>query len=380
MTSRERLLALLRGDIPDCVPVMPDTSNMIPARLTGRPFWDLYLYNDPPIWEAYIDCARHFDVDSLMDGYAPLVFPEEQPAQDGPQWERFIVQRTPERIVTQASCRENGRRVWAKHVDIYRVADPPVHGVSPRVARLPEEPASWEPLEGVKPVDYGPENLRRLKRLMGDQGLVGVFVISSCVLGNEQMVYDYYNNPAKYEQIAERRIEYGEQRFRRIMAMEDGPDFVAVGGSGTLIWQTVEIFRKIALPALKHVISLAHAAGMPTHLHSCGPEKELVKIMAEETELTVIDPLEVPPMGDCDLARLKRLYGGKIILKGNLHTTDVMLRGSVEDVIAASRQAIDDAGRGGRFILSTGDQCGRDTPDENLRAMVETARTYGRYG
>jgi hypothetical protein len=37
------------------------------------------------------------------------------------------------------------------------------------------------------------------------------------------------------------------------------------------------------------------------------------------------------------------------------------------------------AAAGGRFILSTGDQCGRDTPFENLRAMVATARTYGRY-
>ena len=66
-------------------------------------------------------------------------------------------------------------------------------------------------------------------------------------------------------------------------------------------------------------------------------------------------------------------------MKGNLHTTNVMLRGSVDDVIAASKKAIDDAAAGGRFILSTGDQCGRDTPDENLRAMIETARTYGRY-
>jgi uroporphyrinogen decarboxylase len=84
-------------------------------------------------------------------------------------------------------------------------------------------------------------------------------------------------------------------------------------------------------------------------------------------------------MGDCNLAELKRLYGDKIVLKGNLHTTDVMLRGSAADVAAASRKAIDDAAEGGRFILATGDQCGRDTPDENLRAMIETARTYGRY-
>jgi uroporphyrinogen decarboxylase len=56
-----------------------------------------------------------------------------------------------------------------------------------------------------------------------------------------------------------------------------------------------------------------------------------------------------------------------------------MLLGSRQDVVAAAKKAIDDAAAGGRFILSTGDQCGRDTPDENLRAMVETARTYGRY-
>lgn len=31
------------------------------------------------------------------------------------------------------------------------------------------------------------------------------------------------------------------------------------------------------------------------------------------------------------------------------------------------------------FILSTGDQYGRDTPDENLFTMIETARTFGRY-
>ena len=84
-------------------------------------------------------------------------------------------------------------------------------------------------------------------------------------------------------------------------------------------------------------------------------------------------------MGDYDLHELKRLYGTCTVLKGNLHTTQVMLHGTVDDVIRASRKAIDDAASGGGFILSTGDQCGRDTPDANIRAMVETARTYGRY-
>jgi uroporphyrinogen decarboxylase len=157
------------------------------------------------------------------------------------------------------------------------------------------------------------------------------------------------------------------------------PDFLFCGASGTLVFQTPEIFRELILPALKRATELAADIGIPTHVHSCGPEKDLVRIAAEETKLTIIDPLEIPPMGDCDLKELKKLYGNKIVLKGNLHTTSIMLNGTREDVIKASKKAMDDAAAGGGFVLSTGDQCGRDTPDENILAMVETARNYGKY-
>ena len=377
MTPRERLLTVLRGDLPDCVPVAPDFSNMIPARRTGKPFWDLYLYNDPPVWEAYIDCAKHFNIDSLMDGYFWLDYPGE--AADGPEWENFIVDRTPERLVTQRSYAESGKRIWEPNVTVYRVADPPVRGIPPRRVGLPDVPVRWEPVEGVRPDPHGPEDLKRCKERLGDQGLVGIGVVGTCVLSNEKAVYDYYDHPEKYERLAEERIEQGERRFNYIMSLDVKPDFLCVGGSGTLVFQTVDIFRELAFPAVERVIELATAAGIPTHVHSCGPEKELVRIFAEETDLTVIDPLEPPPMGDCDLGELKRLYGDEIILKGNLHTTEVMLRGTPDDVAVASKKAIDAAAEGGRFILSTGDQCGRDTPDENLHAMIDAARSYGKY-
>jgi uroporphyrinogen decarboxylase len=84
-------------------------------------------------------------------------------------------------------------------------------------------------------------------------------------------------------------------------------------------------------------------------------------------------------MGDVDLAEVKKLYGDKLSFMGNLQTTSVMLRGTVEEVEAAARKAIDDAGVNGGFLLSTGDQCGRDTPEENIFKLVEVAKTYGKY-
>jgi uroporphyrinogen decarboxylase len=376
MTPRERLLTVLRGQIPDCVPVAPDFSNMIPARMTGKPFWDLYLYNDPPIWEAFIAAAKHFDIDALMDGYFPLEFSDPD---SGPPLEHFIVRRDASQIVTQGSWRENGKRKWQDAVTVYYVDNPPTLGVRPEKIGLPAMPSRYEPIEGAKPVDTGPAGLKRIKDLLGQQGLVGVWLTFSNALLNEQAVYNYYDHPEKHQQWAAERIEAVERRFQQIMAIDAKPDFLCVGGSGTLVFQSMEVFRRLAFPAVKRAIELASQAGIPTHMHSCGPESQLVRVMAEETDLTVIDPLEIPPMGDCNLAALKRLYGDKIVLKGNLHTVRVMLNGTADDVVTAAKQAIDDAAAGGRFILSTGDQCGRDTPDENLQAMVETARTYGKY-
>jgi uroporphyrinogen decarboxylase len=376
MTPRERLLTVLRGDIPDCVPVAPDFSNMIPARRTGKPFWDLYLYNDPPIWQAYIDCAKHFNIDSIMDGFYRLTFPEEEQEAGV---ERYIVGRTPERIYVQWCRVENRTRTWYPKVDVYYIADPPTHDVPVERIGLPPVPERWEPIEGIKPVVTGPEGFRYVKKMMGEQGLVGTGVTSTFAVSNEELIYRYYDHPEEHEAWAAQRMEQMERRFAHIMSMEVKPDFLSVGGSGTLVYQTVEMMRKIAFPAVKRAIELATAAGLPTHIHACGPEKELVRVMAEETNLTIIDPLEHRPMGDCDLAEIKRLYGNKIVLKGNLHTTDVMLRGTVDDVVRASKKAIDDAAAGGRYVLSTGDQCGRDTPDENIIAMVGTARSYGRY-
>lgn len=377
MTSRERLLKVLQGGIPDHVPVAPDTSNMIPARLTKKPFWDLYLYQDPPIWKAYIDCVKYFGFDSLMDGYVQINFDELGEIDD--RWEEVIVFKSSERIVTQKHLKEAKDKVWQDTVTVYYVDNPPSYGIDPFSVGLPAIPEKYEPVREKKEWHRGGELLKLAKREMGDHGLVGVFCGTSKLINTEKEIYEFYDEPDKYYEKRDRLIEYYTKRFHKLMSLDEKPDFICTGASGTLIHQTPSILEELGLPIVKHITALCKKAGIPSHIHSCGPEKELIKMACEQTDLTVIDPLEIPPMGDCDLKEIKRRYGDKLVLKGNLHTSKVMLFGSVQDVAEASKRAIDDAAAGGRFILSTGDQCGRDTPDENIFAMIETAKTYGRY-
>lgn len=63
---------------------------------------------------------------------------------------------------------------------------------------------------------------------------------------------------------------------------------------------------------------------------------------------------------------------------GNLHTSLVTL-GTPAEIRREAKRAIDAAKEGGGFILSTGDECGPNTPEENIYEIVKVARTYGRY-
>jgi len=364
----------MRGEIPDCVPACPDISNMIPARLTGKPFWDIYVYQDPPLWKAYLEAIKYFDIDGGFELYDfGTLFSDE------PVWERRIVDRRASGgFVTQAFCPQTGE--WSKYVEVHTSDMPPATLIKPEALGLPKVPSTWEAIQGVKEWPKGMELWKLIKRELGDHGVIGMpSGATTLVLEDPDDIYDYYDAPRKFEAKRDEMIARAEQRMEVIAGLDDKPDFLFCGASGSLIWQSPRIFRELALPVLRRVTEMAYDLGIPTHVHSCGPEKALVKMAVEETKLSIIDPLEIPPMGDCDLAELKRLYGDRIILKGNLHTTNVMLMGNVDEVVRSCRRCIDDAAAGGGFILSTGDQTPRDTPEANIFAVVETARTYGRY-
>ncbi len=374
MTSRQRLAAVLRGDLPDSVPVCPDLSNMIPARLTGKPFWDIYVYQDPPLWKAHLDTIRRFEFDGGFELYSWGDLFGDQPAR-----ERRLVHRYPDGAFVTRDY-DPAAAAWSPTVEVHTRDNPPARHVDPAKIGLPTPPPRWEPIEGIKPWPTGLALWRLIRDDLGDHGLIGMDSGGdTLVLESPGDIYAYADDPRPFYEKRERILETVRRRMAAIRQLEVKPDFIMCGGSGSLVFQSPAIFRELALPVLRTVTELAAAMGIPTHLHSCGPEAELVRMAVEETALTVIDPLEPPPMGDCDLAALKRRYGTRIVLKGNLHTTAVMLRGTVETVRAAARQAIADAGAGGGFILSTGDQCGRDTPYENIEALVETARADGRY-
>ena len=119
----------------------------------------------------------------------------------------------------------------------------------------------------------------------------------------------------------------------------------------------------------------AHALGMKTMIHSCGNTSTLLPWFAD-CGFDAVNPLE--PTAGVDLAAAKKSVGDRICLMGNIDVTRVLVNADRDEVFAAVKQAIADAGRGGGYILAPAhDHSGMSV--ERLRWMFEAAREYGRY-
>ncbi len=190
------MLTAMRNQQPDRVPVAPDISNMIPCRLTGKPFWDIYLYQDPPRWRAYIEAARYFGTDGWLDGIDEFGLPDPaaSPAPDVKD-EAVIIEQTKERIVTRSYTQRKGQgKEWSNLVVVYPCADPPTVLQAEKIG-LARPPDKYWPIEGVKPQKKGFELLREAKELMGESGVIGLGIFPP-QLGNPDQgagysIYDY---------------------------------------------------------------------------------------------------------------------------------------------------------------------------------------------
>ena len=376
MTAKERMLIAMTGGQPDRVPCAPDISTMIPQRLTGKPFWEIELNGNPPLWKAYIDAVKYYGIDGWFIYGGVNARTDSKMTIKGE-----VTSRTDERVIYRYTYDTPAGQMTGETT--YFIAD----SASPTEKIIKNIKDDFEKIKYLYPeiLDADNTGLEEMRSELGDLGAFGICVTYPGFMawfpfvqgGIEDLTYTYMDHPELIEEW--RQMEHKRQVRMMELAIAAKPDFILLGGSGSITLQSPDLFKELSVPTIKEQTRMAKEAGIPTMLHSCGKEKALVEILATESDLNCVNPLEVPPMGDCDLAELKRDFGKRFSFMGNIHTTEVMLYGTVDDVEKTAKKCIDDAAAGGGFILSTGDQCGRDTPDENIRKLVEVAKSYGRY-
>ncbi len=94
-----------------------------------------------------------------------------------------------------------------------------------------------------------------------------------------------------------------------------------------------------------------------------------------ELSPSCLETLAPPPAGDIDdLARYRRMLNPAICTKGNIDV-GFLLNASVDEVRQATLEVIA-ATQGYRHMVGTGDDVYFGTPIENIKAMVDVAKSY----
>ena len=80
-----------------------------------------------------------------------------------------------------------------------------------------------------------------------------------------------------------------------------------------------------------------------------------------------------------DTKRLKNDFGDRISFLGGIDTQRVMPFGTVDEVGAEVKRRIEDLALGGGYIIGAVHNIQPEVPPENILAMFNAARKYGKY-
>lgn len=222
------------------------------------------------------------------------------------------------------------------------------------------------------------EAVRILRREWGDRVFImgradqAPMALAAAVRGHERFLLDLAEceEPAAIDQLLDRCVE---ATTRYALALR------SAGAHGTSIGElgcdliSPALYRRYALPHLQKFFAAMRKAGFPAALHQCGNSKAVLPDMvASGASILELDVHTDPPT-------VKQATGGGTAVLGMVDPAGVVHRGTPERVREQSRRALDVLAPGGGFIIGPGCALVPETPEENVTALVETARRWGRY-
>ncbi len=126
----------------------------------------------------------------------------------------------------------------------------------------------------------------------------------------------------------------------------------------------------------KRIVDDVHRMGVPCVLHACGCQTETLDMIVE----TGIDALHaMQPSANNDIRSIKKRYGKRLSLIGNLDISRLLPFGSAWDVDQDVKGLIRDIGSDGGYVLTTCNGIMEDVPVENAITMHLACEKYGHY-
>jgi len=351
MTSRERVLAVFKKEIPDRIPVWCGAS---PEFIEKSRVY-LGLNNEEEVYVRFRDDFRR-----VYSRYAgPEKFDPVKNAEIGSRLNIFGVERAGEGYGVPANT-------------------PLKDATLEDVENYPWPSADWIDVSHIR------EDALKYK---GEYAILGgewcpFFHDLLDLLGMEDALMMMYEEPEVVHAVLNHLVDYYYECNKRIFeAAGDVIDIAFMGndmGSQTGPLLSVPLFEEFFAPQFKRLCDLAHSYGLYTQMHVCGSFQQLIPSLAA----CGIDALQsLQPVNEgMSAASLKKNYGDIIIFNGCIDSVNKLIYGTEQECIDTTREVVAAMKPNGGYILSPShDYLLEMTPVENVLAMYDTCYEIGKY-
>jgi uroporphyrinogen-III decarboxylase len=397
----QRLVDAVQLKTPDRVPISMGL-NYFPAKFTGTTTWAAYY--DFPNWkQAYIKAAQYYEPDRL------LVVPN----QSGNVLEALDVRqlRWPGHGVSRYHTHQFVEGEYMKEDEydlllndtsdfLVRCYLPRVYGILAPAGKLPPlnmlmtilpfntlaSPEFIGMLERLtqiakEAVQWQTETASLVRELTG----LGYFCrnapmmagapfdsVSDFLRGMRGTMLDMYRCPDKLLRACDMMCRIQLERIAQLpQATEFTPAFMALhrGAHGFMSLKQFEIFY---WPYLLTVINALADKGYTPDVFFEGDYNSRLEYLAQLPKGKAIARFD-----QIDMARAKEILGKTVCIAGNMPVS-ILQVGTVDDVKKKCKELIDSAGKDGGYILAPASALDEVNP-ENLKAMIEFTKEYGKY-
>ncbi len=353
MTSRERIIAAIRHQLPDRIPV------------------DAICVENGPAIAAHLDCIEEAVVDRLgLDGRGI------GPAYTGtPPHPPFPARRGGQGGEASVPLDEWG----GINTGDYGTAHHYPLAAADSVAEVESYP--WP-----DPTQYDYVGAAQQAAAMRDYAVRGphwqpLLCRVAALMGLEETLIKLALRPEVFEAALEEVTSRVEEQCRLLIAacgeampiLKIGDDFATQRG----LMFSPEQWRRFLKPRYARLFALGKRAGLSVWFHSCGDITpvlpDLIEIGMDVWETVQLHTLPISPQ------ELKRQYGRDLCFFGGINTQRLPFV-TPEQVREETLYVIETLGEGGGYICGPDHHLKPDVPGENAVALFDAATTFRREG
>jgi uroporphyrinogen decarboxylase len=194
------------------------------------------------------------------------------------------------------------------------------------------------------------------------------------LMGYETLCYALYEQRDLVQAIMDRLMDIYQASIRLMLQFDRvkivwGSDDMGFK-TGTLVSPTD--LRQFVLPGHKEMARLAHEAGRPYLLHSCGQLEAIMEDLVADVKIDARHSFEDTIE---DVVTAKQRYGSRIALLGGIDV-DFLCRADEPQIRQRVRRTLEQCHPGGGYCLGTGNSVANYIPLDSYLTMLDEGRRF----